>query len=68
MAQIKDFNVTADTAINIFARPESNDVVPKRNQILEVDIENTVISSQIDTLATRGSAGAIEYTTTPRER
>ncbi len=68
MVQIKDFNVTADTAINIFARPESNDVVPKRNQILEVDIENTVISSQIDTLATRGSAGAIEYTTTPRER
>jgi len=68
MVQIKDFNVTADTAINIFARPESNDVVPKRNQILEVDIENTVINSQIDTLATRGSAGAIEYTTTPRER
>ena len=65
--EIYDFNVTADTNISIFARPAANDIAPKRNQILEIDINNTTIESAVDTLATRGAAGANDYITTPRE-
>ncbi len=65
--EIYDFNITANTEISIFTRPASNDVAPKRNQILEIDILNTTIASDVDTVATRGTAGANEYVTTPRE-
>tara|TARA_R110001592_G_scaffold41037_5_gene134409 strand:+ start:7129 stop:8949 length:1821 start_codon:yes stop_codon:yes gene_type:complete len=65
--EINDFNITGDTEISIFARPASNDIAPKRNQILEIDIFNTTIESTVDTIATRGTAGANEYVTTPRE-
>ena len=67
--EIKDFNITADTEIKIFLRPKSNDIAPKRNQIIEIDSgSETSIQSNIDTIATRGSAGAASYTTVSRDR
>lgn len=66
--EINDFNITSDTDISIFSRPKSNDVAPKRNQILEVDLVNTTIESTIDTIATQGTSGANQYITTPREK
>ena len=65
--EIKDFNITSDTEITIFAQPDSNDVAPKRNQIIAIDSITTSIRSDIDTIATKGTAGASEYITTPRE-
>ena len=64
--EIDDFNITSDTEISIFSRPKSNDIAPKRNQILEVDLANTTIESTIDTIATQGTSGANQYITTPR--
>jgi len=67
--EIKDFNITADTEIKLFVRPKSNDIAPKRNQIIEIDSgAETAITSNIDTIATRGSAGAASYTTIARDR
>ena len=66
--ELADFNIASQTAISIFARPISNDVAPKRNQILEIDLLNTTIESTVDTIATRGTSGASEYITTPREK
>lgn len=66
--ELADFNITSQTTISIFARPISNDVAPKRNQILEIDLLNTTIESTVDTIATRGTSGASEYITTPREK
>ena len=66
--EISDFNITADTLISIFSRPNSNDIAPKRNQIIEVDLANTTIESAVDTIATQGTSGASEYITTPREK
>ena len=45
------------------ALPDSNDIVPVRNQILEIDQVNTVINGRIDTAATTGS-GFTSTTTT----
>jgi len=66
--EISDFNIASETTISIFARPSSNDVAPKRNQIIEIDLVTTAIESAVDTIATRGTSGASEYVTTPREK
>ena len=66
--EINDFNIDIETTIAIFSRPNSNDIAPKRNQIIHVDLTNTTIESSIDTIATRGTSGASEYITTPREK
>lgn len=65
--EIADFDITSETTISIFARPASNDIAPKRNQIVQIDLPNTKIESTVDTVAVRGTSGASEYVTTPRE-
>ena len=42
------------------AIPSSNDVVPVRNQILEIDLVNSTVTGQIDNTTTTG----VGYTTT----
>ena len=46
--------------IRITALPNSNDIVPVRNQILEIDFTNSTITSSVDATATTGKG----YTTT----
>ena len=67
IVEINDFDLSAQTTISIFVRPASNDIAPKRNQIIEVDLTNTTVESLVDTIAVRGTSGASEYVTTPRE-
>tara|TARA_R110002153_G_scaffold118405_4_gene263163 strand:+ start:2394 stop:4208 length:1815 start_codon:yes stop_codon:yes gene_type:complete len=67
--EIDYFDITADTEIKIFARPNSNTLVPVRNQVIEIDASaDTIITSSIDTVATKGTAGSLEYFTPARER
>ena len=47
------------TQIRVTAIPNSNDVIPVRNQILEIDLVNTTVTSQVDTTTTTG----VGYTT-----
>ena len=65
--EINDFDITSETTISIFVRPASNDIAPKRNQIIQIDSVNTTIESTVDTIAVRGTSGASDYVTTPRE-
>tara|TARA_Y100001937_G_C7133720_1_gene338872 strand:+ start:1225 stop:3150 length:1926 start_codon:yes stop_codon:yes gene_type:complete len=55
-------NVDGDSsvAIRITAIPNSNDVVPVRNQILEIDLTNTTVVGSVDQTTTTGTG----YTTT----
>jgi hypothetical protein len=65
---IKDFDIDSDTNIDLLVRPASNDIAPVRNQIIEIDTSKyTSITSDVDSIATGGSSGAIGYTTTTRE-
>ena len=48
------------TTIRVTAIPSSNDIVPVRNQLLEIDLVNTTISGQVDNTTTTG----VGYTTT----
>jgi len=48
------------TEVRITALSDSNDIVPVRNQLLEIDFTNSTISGRVDSAATTG----IGYTTT----
>ena len=60
---ISSFRPDATTPIQITVPSSSNDLAPKRNQLLEIDLTQTIIIGSIDTIAVSGSAGAINYQT-----
>ena len=54
----------ASSRIRITAIPDSKDIVPVRNQILEIDFINTSIIGEVDTVAVGDSAAGTTYTPT----
>ena len=52
-----------DGTIDVVVQPNSNDVVPVRNQLVEIDFANTTITAQVDTIESGGSAAGTGYTT-----
>ena len=54
----------ASTEIRITAVPESKDIVPVRNQILEIDFTNTSVTGEVDTVAVGDSGAGPSYTPT----
>ena len=53
----------ASSRIRITAIPDSKDVVPVRNQILEIDFTNSTITGGVDTIAVSDSSAGATYTT-----
>ena len=68
LAVITNFNPSAFEGdyITMTASPNSNDIAPKRNQLLQIDMELTTITPQVDTIATGGTIAGIGYQTTSR--
>ena len=52
--------------ITINAQPNSNDIAPKRNQLLQIDMTQVTVEPEIDTIATGGTVAGIGYNTVPR--
>lgn len=52
--------------MTITASPNSNDLAPKRNELLIILSEETEISGEVDTMVTGGTSAGVNYTTTPR--
>jgi hypothetical protein len=61
---ISDVDGAASSIIRITATPDSNDIVPVRNQILEIDFVNSTVTGEVDTVATGDSAAGSSYNTT----
>lgn len=61
-------NFIPDSAqqIRVTVSPNSNDIAPKRNELLKISFELSSVVGEIDTVSVAGSIGAINYTTTPR--
>jgi len=61
------FNVTsvsnADGTISITIKPDSNDVIPVRNQVVEIDTVNSSTTAEIDTFAEGTATAGVGYTT-----
>ncbi len=64
VSNIENVRGTASTVIEITVNPNSNDLVPIRNQILEVDVANSTVNVEADTLVGGSANAGIGYTTT----
>ena len=65
---LRNFRPDNTASIRIEVIPNSNDLAPKRNQLISLDMAETSVSGAIDTIAVAGSAGTINYSTTSRHR
>ena len=64
ITSISNVDGVASTQVRIFATPNSNDIVPVRNQILEIDTTNSTVSGDVDAIESGSSQAGTSYTTT----
>ena len=64
ISSISDVDGVASTKVRIIVQPDSNDIIAVRNQVLEIDLTNSTVSSSIDTVATGSSSAGVGVTTT----
>ena len=64
ISAISDVDGASSTRVRITAIPNSNDVVPVRNQILEIDLVNTTTGGTVDAQATTGLGYTVTSTGT----
>ena len=57
ITEVSNVDGSASTAIRLTGTPNSTDIVGKRNQILEIDILNTTVTGNQDTIAVSSSGG-----------
>ncbi len=63
VTSLSDIDGASSTVIRITAVPSSKDIVPVRNQILELDLVNTTIQGEIDSIAVGDTGASSTYTT-----
>lgn len=61
---VSNVDGATSTQIRITATPDSLDIVPKRNQLLEIDLVNTTVTASTDTVAQGNDSGNTSFTTT----
>lgn len=54
--------------ITITGIPNSNDIAPKRNQLIKINMDDVTVTGEVDTIATGGTPAGVNYTTTPRHK
>ena len=75
VSNIENIRGAASTVIEITVKPNSNDIVPIRNQVLDIDVANSSVTVEADTLVGGSANAGIGYTTcllytspSPRDR
>ena len=53
--------------IQITVEPNSNDLAPRRNELLTILYNEATIEGEVDTMSTGGTSAGVNYTTTPRQ-
>ena len=64
ITSISNVDGAASTQIRVFAIPNSNDIAPVRNQVLQIDTSNSTITGEIDAVESGSSQAGTTYTTT----
>ena len=64
IASISNIRGSASTVIELTVNPRSNDVIPVRDQILQIDVANSSVTVETDSFASGTSDGGTTYTTT----
>ena len=64
ITSISNVDGAASTRIRVTVQPDSNDVVPVRNQVLSIDTANSSFSASVDEIESGSSQAGTGYTTT----
>ena len=64
---VSDVDEATSTRFRLTVLPNSNDIVPVRNQLLELDLTNTTVSGTVDATATTGKGYTVTTTATTTE-
>jgi hypothetical protein len=60
---VENIRGEASTVIELTVKPNSNDIVPVRDQIIEIDIQNSNITAEIDTFMSGSADAGVGYIT-----
>ena len=60
---IENIRGETSTSIELTVKPNSNDIVPVRDQIIEIDVDNSNITVEVDTFLGGSADAGIGYTT-----
>ena len=64
---LTSFNVTSvtnvDGTIGVTVKPDSNDIIPVRQQVIEIDIVATTVTAEVDDFATGSATAGVGYST-----
>ena len=63
---LNNFQPDTTDSIRLTLIPNSLDIAPKRDQLIDIDNLRLTITPEIDTIAVAGSSGSINYSTTSR--
>ena len=64
MASISNIRGATSLVIELTVTPDSNDIVPVRDQIIEIDVSNSTIEATADTFVGGSADAGVGYTTT----
>ena len=64
VSNIENVRGVASTVIEVTVKPNSNDIVPIRNQVLDIDVANSSVTVEADTIVGGSANAGIGYTTT----
>ena len=64
ITSISNIDGAASTRIRVTVLPDSNDIIPVRNQVLSIDTANSTVSGGIDEIESGSSQAGTSYTTT----
>jgi len=64
ITSISNVDGAASTQIRVTVQPDSNDIVPVRNQVLSIDMSNSSFTGSIDEIESGSSQAGTGYTTT----
>ena len=64
ITSISNVDGAASTKVRVFVKPDSNDIVPVRNQVLSIDTTNSTITGSVDEIESGSSQAGTSYTTT----
>ena len=64
ITSISNVDGAASTQIRVTVQPDSNDIVPVRNQVLSIDTANSSFTGSVDEIESGSSQAGTSYTTT----
>ncbi len=64
---LTSFNITSTTntnnTIDVTIKPDSNDIIPVRQQVIEIDTVATTVTAEVDEFASGSATAGVGYTT-----